>query len=149
LWLACGAKGLCIPGVATLMLEFPKGTAALSANAKRFDDALRSVPRSRSSAKESMLVEVSAGEVRVKAVAPGMLVAFDDGAAAKFFPYEGPVWEVAPSSKDELSRRVVVQQGAVSYEKTAPNGVLSVRVRRSENAEPETMHIQVLASEAQ
>lgn len=149
LWLACGDKGVCVPGTAELGIELPIGEASGSENAARFEVAIGKVPRPPSSVVELVVVEASVGEVRAKAVAPAAFVAFDDGATAKFFPYEGPVWEVVPSSRDELSHRVVLQQGAVSHEKTAPNGVLSVRVRRGENAVAETVHIQVLASEGQ
>ena len=147
LWLACGDEGVCVPGAATLTLELSMGTNVPSAQSQRFYEVLNNMPRPRSSAQDFAVVEVSVGEVRIKAVAPGTFVTFDNGAAAKFFPYEGPVWEVVPSSRDDLSHRVVLQQGAVSYEKTAPNGVLSVRVRQGDNEKAQTVHIQVLASE--
>ena len=147
-WLVCLEDGQCIPEGARLRMRLPAGRAMASASAASFDQYGARLPAPLSEVSSVSLdeKEVTVGRLRFMAREPWRFAAASEGIVPRFFPDEGPAWNVVePEGGGEDTRLSFTFERLRNGKATvqAVNGVATLPLRHAESGAKNVVYLRV------
>ena len=137
-WLVCLEDGQCIPGEAKVTIELPSGDGGPSESSAVIARAHAAVPTLLD--RDSSLLRVDRsddGVLSIQSLAPWRFT----GNSAQFFPYDGPVWNLAPG--EGVEKITFNREKGTGYAAGPVAGVLTVEMTHAETRLAKTVHLRI------